>query len=309
MLAVIDVVIPVFLVVGFGYVAVWQGLFAQSGIDGLMSFAQNFAIPCLLFKAISTLDLSQGFDPWMLLSFYTGATTGFLAGLLGARYLFGRDWEDCVAIGFCCLFSNSLMMGLAITERAYGSAALTHNYALLALHSPFCYFLGITVMETVRARGQLPIKLGLTVLRTVMKNALIIGIMLGFLLNFSGLSLPQAVADALNLIVRAALPVALFGMGGVLFKYRPAGDMRTIAFVCGVSLLLHPSIVWLLGTLNDFSIPALRSAVLSAAMPSGINGYIFANMYGRARRVAASAVLMGTTFSTATIGVWLLVLP
>ena len=48
MLAKIDVVIPVFLVVGFGYVAVWQGLFAQSGIDGLMSFAQNFGIPCLL---------------------------------------------------------------------------------------------------------------------------------------------------------------------------------------------------------------------------------------------------------------------
>jgi malonate transporter len=147
------------------------------------------------------------------------------------------------------------------------------------------------------------------VLRTVMKKALIIGIMLGFLFNFSGLSLPQAVADTLNLIVRAALPVALFGMGGVLFKYRPSGDMRAIAFVCGVSLLLHPSIVWLLGTLNDLSIPAFRSAVLSAAMPSGINGYIFANMYGRARRVAASAVLLGTAFSIATIGVWLLVLP
>jgi predicted permease len=44
-------------------------------------------------------------------------------------------------------------------------------------------------------------------------------------------------------------------------------------------------------------------------MPSGINGYIFANMYGRARRVAASAVLLGTAFSIATIGVWLLVLP
>ena len=84
MLAVIDVVIPVFLVVGFGYVAVWQGLFAQSGIDGLMSFAQNFGIPCLLFKAISTLDLSQGFDPWMLLSFLHRGNNG-LCGRAVAR--------------------------------------------------------------------------------------------------------------------------------------------------------------------------------------------------------------------------------
>ena len=100
MQAIIEIIMPVFLVVGFGYTAVWRGLFSSAGVDGLMSFTQNFAIPCLLFQAISTLDLSQGFDPWMMFSFYTGAASGFAAGQYGARYLFGRDWEDSVAIGF-----------------------------------------------------------------------------------------------------------------------------------------------------------------------------------------------------------------
>ena len=309
MQAIIEVIMPVFLVVGFGYTAVWRGLFSSAGVDGLMSFTQNFAIPCLLFQAISTLDLSQGFDPWMMFSFYTGAASGFAAGLFGARYLFGRDWEDCVAIGFCCLFSNSLMIGLAITERAYGTDALTHNYALVALHSPFCYGLGITVMEVVRNRGKSPTQLSITVLRAMFQNALIIGIALGFVVNFSDINLPIALTDALDMVVRAALPAALFGMGGVLFKYRPDGDLRTIGYVCGISLLLHPVIVWFLGSYYDLSSSACRSAVITSAMPTGVNGYVFANMYGRARRVAASSVLLVTALSIFTISLWLLILP
>jgi hypothetical protein len=141
------------------------------------------------------------------------------------------------------------------------------------------------------------------------QNALIIGIALGFVVNFSDINLPIALTDALDMVVRAALPAALFGMGGVLFKYRPDGDLRTIGYVCGISLLLHPVIVWFLGSYYDLSSSAFRSAVITAAMPTGVNGYVFANMYGRARRVAASSVLLGTALSIFTISLWLLILP
>ena len=43
---------------------------------------------------------------------FSGAVTGFVVGLLAGRYLFKREWEDAVAIGFCCLFANSLMLGM-----------------------------------------------------------------------------------------------------------------------------------------------------------------------------------------------------
>ncbi|MCG7860300.1 AEC family transporter, partial [Flavihumibacter sediminis] len=69
----ISVILPVFLVIGFGYGAAWRGLFSESNVDGLMRFATNFAVPVLLFRAISTLDLSAEFDLALLGSFYTGA--------------------------------------------------------------------------------------------------------------------------------------------------------------------------------------------------------------------------------------------
>lgn len=309
MAALIDVILPVFLVIGFGYIAVWKGYFSDAGVDGLMKFTQGFAIPCLLFRAISTLDLEQNFDLALMGSYYSAAFACFIVGLLGGRFIFARDWEDSVAIGFCCLFANSLLLGLPITERAYGVGALEANYAIIALHSPFCYAVGITAMEIARNRGGSLAVLPGKVVNAMFRNALIVGISLGFVVNLSGIPLPVFFTDGIDLMVRAALPAALFGLGGVLYRYRPEGDMRTIMFVVAVSLILQPALVWWLAKANDLSDEALRSAILTAAMAPGVNAYVFANMYGKARRVAASSVLMATGISILTVWLWLAVLP
>ena len=44
-------------------------------------------------------------------------------------------------------------------------------------------------------------------------------------------------------------------------------------------------------------------------MAPGVNAYLFANAYGVAKRVAASAVLLATLASIGTIWMWLHILP
>tara|TARA_R110000851_G_scaffold265038_2_gene417582 strand:- start:5184 stop:6113 length:930 start_codon:yes stop_codon:yes gene_type:complete len=309
MQALFEIILPVFLVIGFGYLAVWRRWFSQAGVDGLMSFTQKFAIPCLLFTAISRLDLGQSFDWRLLLSFYVGASSGFALGLFGARLIFGRSWEDAVAIGFCCLFSNSLLLGLPIMERAYGADALAANFAIIAVHSPFCYGLGITVMEIVKARGTAGPRVVVKVLKAMFSNTLIMGVAAGFVVNLSGMVLPTPVEDGLDLMARAALPAALFGLGGVLVQYRPEGDLRVILYVCLISLLVHPAITFGLGLGIGLPVEGVRSAVVTAAMAPGVNAYVFANIYGHAKRVAASSVLLSTALTIVTAWVWLQILP
>ena len=308
MLTLLDVILPVFLVVGFGYIAVWQKLMSDVAVSALMGFAQKIAIPFLLFRAISQIDLSIGLSPSLLGSFYSGATICFLLGILGARFVFKRDWEDSIVIGFVCLFSNSVLLGLPITERAYGPDNLVGNYAIIAFHAPFCYALGITVMEIVQARGTGFTLLVPKVLRAMFKNALILGILAGFAVNLSGVTLPTAATDAADLMARAGLPVALFGLGGVLYQYRPEGDFRIIAMVCCISLLVHPTLVYVFGGFTNLSQSATRSMVLTSAMAPGINAYLFADMYGRAKRVAATSVLIATAVTAITAWGWLQVL-
>ncbi|WP_068117384.1 AEC family transporter [Tropicimonas marinistellae] len=303
-------ILPVFLVVGFGYVAVRQSLFPESGVDGLMKFSQNFAIPALLFRAMSTLEIGETFAPALFLSYYSGATISALVAFAGARYLFHRPWEDSVAIGFCGLFANGLLLGVPITEQAFGPASTESNFVIISVNSLYCYGFGITAMEVVRARtsggtlAQLPGR----VLKAMFRNAMILGIVSGLAVNLSGVALPAFFTNALDLMARAALPAALFGLGGVLCQYRPEGDLRTIAWIVLASLVVHPAVTWSVGTTFALPEPAFRSAVTMAAMAPGVNTYIFANMYGVARRVVASAVLIGTAVSLVTSWFWLTLL-
>lgn len=304
-----QVILPVFLVLGFGYVARWRNLLDDAQVDALVWFTQTFAIPSLLFLAISRLDLAQNFDWRLQVSFYAGAFTGFTLGLFGARYLFKRPWEDCVAIGFVGMFSNTVLLGLPITERAFGPDAMAGNFAIIALHGPLCYALGITVMEIILNRGGRKRDTALRVWRAMTHNPLVIAISLGLAVNLSGLTLPYVVEDALSMVARTALPAALFALGGVLYRYRPEGDMLTIVYAVSLSLIVHPIVTYLLVRWFGLGVDATRSAVITAAMAPGVNVYTFANMYGRAKRVAASSVLVGTILVMFTGWVWLQILP
>lgn len=304
----LDVILPVFLVIGFGYAARRFLGASDSLFEGAMGFAQGFAFPVLLFRGISRLDLAETFDPFMLTAFYTGVVVGFFAGLFGARLIFGRPWPDSVAVAFAAAFSNGGLLGLSITERAYGTEALAYNFAILAFHAPFIYLIATTAMEIVRAGGR---SLGATVLqvaRAMSRNPILIGIVLGALWNVTGLAMPGAAASAIDLIAGTAIPTALFALGGIIAAYKPEGDLRLVLWVAGVSLLLHPAITWGLGHGFGLSEGAIRSAVVMAAMAPGVNAYVFASMYGVAKRVAATAVLVGTAASILTAWGWLTVL-
>ncbi len=310
--ALIEVILPVFLVIGFGYVAArWIG-FGEAAVDGVMKFSQNFAIPCLLFRSVAGIDLSAQAEIGLFLSFYTGAFTCFALGYLGARHIFGRPPEDSVAIGFAALFSNSLLLGVPITERAYGTEALAGNFTIIALHSPVFYTFGIIAMELARSRGRAT-NLGVLlpqILKGVIRQPLVIGVLSGVAFNLSGLAVPGPLAATLDMMARSAVPAALFGLGVVLLRYRPEGDMKAIAMVCILSVIVHPAIAYGLGRwVFALNTDQLRSATMTAAMAPGVNAYLFAHMYGVGKRVNASAVLLGTTASIFTIWAWLHILP
>ncbi len=134
-----------------------------------------------------------------------------------------------MAIGFVCLFSNSLLLGLPITERAYGPDALAGNYAIISIHAPMFYAFGITLMEIVRHHGHGPFGRAPSrgkALRAIFSNALVLGITAGFVGQpHRTCPCPARSSTAVDLLARAAIPAALFGLGGVLTRYRPEGDL------------------------------------------------------------------------------------
>ena len=303
-----DIVAPVFIVVAAGYAAVKGRIFTDEHVDQLMRFAIQFAIPCLLFRATSTIDLAVAFDWRLLLSYYAAAIGSFALAYLIVRKLFKRRPGEAVGIAFGALFSNLVLLGLPISERAWGVEGMAPSFALVSLNAPICYLVGITTMELLRADGRSALDTSRVVVNAIFRNSLMIGIALGFLVNFSGLTLPIPLIGAIDLLARASLPVALFALGGLLTRYRLSRSLGEAGVISLLSLIIQPALTWLLAWQLQLPDATTRSIVLMSAAAPGLNAYLFAAMYNRGQDSAASSVLLSTLLSVFTISGWLILL-
>jgi len=303
-----DIVAPVFIVVAAGYSAVRGGILGDEPVDQLMKFAIQFAIPCLLFRATSTIDLAVAFDWRMLLSYYASAILSFAIAYVIARRGFKRRPGESVGIAFGALFSNLVLLGLPISERAWGAGGMAPSFALVSVNAPVCYLVGITTMELLRADGRSAVDTARIVVSAIFRNSMMIGILLGFFVNFSGLPLPGTLLSAIDLLARASLPVALFALGGLLTRYQLSKSLGEAGLISVISLLLQPALTWLIAWELGLPEDTTRVIVLMAASAPGLNAYLFAAMYNRGQDSAASAVLLSTLCSLFTISGWLLVL-
>lgn len=309
MFTVLSVIGPVFALVALGYVSVRLKLYPEAGVGGLIGFVNNFATPCLLFQAMLRVDFGSTFNPKYLFSFYIGAFICFAISFAIARYLFKRRAGESVAVGFSAYFTNTVLLGLPIIQRAYGDDALPLLFAIVGFHAPLLMSFGMIVMEFARRDGEPLGKAVRQSLIRVFRNPLLIGISLGILMNLSGVSLPAIIDDATKMMATAVLPAALFGLGGALVQYKLRESWGQALISSLLKLVIHPLIALIFTHyIFDLSLDLVRVAVLTAAMPSGLNVYIFATLYNRSTDVAANTVLQSTVLGVISISGWLLIL-
>jgi predicted permease len=305
---IIHITAPVFIIIGVGYLSVRREVVSLKATDGILGFAVKIAIPCLLFRATSSIDLQAAFAWRMLAAYYISAIGCFVIAILLLRKVFHKRPGEAVAIAFGALFSNLVMLGLPLSERAWGVQSMGSNIALIAVNAPICYLMGITVMEISRADGRDARETARIVLKTMFSNSIMIGIGLGLLVNISGLVLPDTISSSIELLASAALPVALFALGGVLTRYSMRESRYEAGLISGLSLIIQPLFTLALCQLLDLDHATTRSVVLMSAVAPGLNAYLFSTMYRRGEAAAASSVLMATILSIFSVTIWLLIL-
>ena len=309
MLPVLLTVLPVFLLLGSGYVSVRLGWLKPELSDNLNAFAVRLAIPILLFRAMYGLDFGAAFYPPMLFGFYSGAVIAFVIAIILSRVIWNRRPGEAVVVGFTAMFSNTVLLGVPIVTLAFGDPVLTPAFGIISLHAPMLYAIGMLTMELSRRDGRSTTDALLAAARSVFSNPLMIGVVAGVALNLTGLHLPDFLLTAVGMLADAAIPAALVGMGAALTRYAIRAELTESIMVSVLSLAVHPLIALLI-THYALDLPAdyVRAAVMIAAMPPGMNVYIFAVMYNRSVALSASSVLIATLVSVATITGWLVAL-
>ena len=164
-------------------------------------------------------------------------------------------------------------------------------------------------MEASRSDKVNLVKTLIDTLKQLITNPLTIGIVLGFIANLTQFQLPEFVEIAVFKMAATALPIALFGLSAVLVSYKITSQLPQVSFTCFIKLILHPLLAFLTAKYL-FNLPneTIRPIALIAAMPSGINAYVFASMYDKATGNAATTILFSTLLSIVTISICLSVL-
>lgn len=309
MLAVLNIVAPVFVLVTLGYLAVMLKLFPREGVSGLLTYVNTFAAPCLLFRAMLSVDLASAFNPAILVPFYLSVALMMAAGFFVARRLFGRTPGEAVVAGFSAMFSNLILIGLPITQRAFGADAIPVVYSIVGLHAPLLVSSGMLLMEIMRRDGgRLSVALAQGG-KNALTNPLLIGIVLGLVGNLLGLRLGGVIDDVTGLLAGSVMPVALFALGGALNSYRLADNWFLALVLSALKLAVQPTIVWFLTVpVLGVDFEVARVVILLSAMPVGFNAYIFASYYNRSLDIAASTILLSAMISVISISAWLLIL-
>jgi predicted permease len=316
-------IFPVFAIAAAGYLTTRIGIFDERDIQGLSRFVFNLAIPVLLFNALSGLDLPPEINWRFLLSYYLVVffIYGFSIWLGRFRFTFTARQQGVFGIG--AIYSNLGLVGLPVITISLGEEALLPLLTIISLHAAILWFLGTIVTERNdgletdgRSAAQRILTAGWRSLKSLARNPIIIGHVLGLIFNRLPQLLPTVIIDTLEIFGRTSLPCALFVLGGSLAVFRPPAvetelnastldqpnnEMVEAAVLVIIKLILHPLLVWLLAYYLFHLDPLWTAvAVMAAGMPVGINAYMFAQKYQECLRVVGTAVLFSTLLAAGT---------
>jgi len=302
MTIILDIVVPVFGLVLLAYAAARLGYFPEGASRGLSLFVFNFAIPALLFRTMASTELPTPIDWGYLLSYFGASFAGWGAAMAVSALLFRRDLAAASIAGMTAGFSNAVQLGIPLVLTTFGEVASLPLFLLIACHSTLFMTAVTVLLETARGGHGRVSQIPVNIARGLATNPIVVAMVLGIVWNLAGLGIPGPVDAVLATLGEAALACALFASGARLAGYHIAGALPEAAAGVAFKLLVHPALVWLLARFVFDVEPLWRDvAVLVAALPVGVNVYLFADRYEAGTAPAATAMLISTLLSVGTV--------
>lgn len=294
MLAILNITLPLFLLIGVGYSAIKLGFLNLEQNRGLGSYVLNFAYPALVFNAISTLDISSAFI-YEYVFIYGGITIAlYCAGLLISLKLLGRNTVQSALNGLGLIFCNTAFLGYPVLAQVIGfeKAAI-----FLSMNLLFENLLGvlptILLCELSAGKKKNIFKLFLTALKKIFSSPPIVAIISGIIFSLFGLDVIEPVRKTLTMLSIAAAPVALFAIGANLNAIRFRSSIKAAIPISLGKLVLFPSLVFLgfklIGVDDHVTI---MSGVLLASAPAATLYALIGIQYGEGGATSGNLIVM-----------------
>ncbi|WP_417684033.1 AEC family transporter [Roseibium sp.] len=316
MLDVLTITGVIFILIAIGYGSVARGMFAPAELKVLGKFVVNFALPALIFKAVSSRDLQEVFDPVYLSVYLAGSLTAFFAGYFVSRRLIGKASADATFAGMGMSCSNSGFIGYPMFLIALPSLAGTVLTLNMMIENFIMIPLVLLMAERAARHGAPDASLFRQVGLRLIRNPIVLAMLAAVLVSVAGVPLPEILTRSIDLIAAASAALSLIVIGGTLVGMKlNAINLNVIAILLGKLLLMPLVVAGAIVLLSRFGIMIAdqrlaQAAIISAAIPPMAIYPILAQSYGAEKDASlAMALMTGASFVTLTALLWLLQFP
>ncbi|MEG0156435.1 MAG: AEC family transporter [Anaerovoracaceae bacterium] len=274
--------------------------------EGVNKFVCYFAYPCLLVKNIGSLSMNGTLVREFLLMAGLTAVLYVIYSAYAYFYAKARHFPKRISnvAELAMASSNDGFMGFPITLIFFGEKGLflmmAHNVALNTFY--FTYGL-IVLRRNNEGKNKSGAKEVLSIIGKVLLNPNILGIVLGFVLTFAGVSLDNAFGSYLSLMGNVATPMAMIFIGSTLAESNFIEMFRNrIVWEASINkLIILPLITALAVWFLPVSPMIKATLILGCCFPAGATVSMLAQQEKQNEEMASKILFLTTMASIVTI--------
>ncbi|MEM5399197.1 AEC family transporter [Paraburkholderia unamae] len=308
MLSAVSILLPVFGLIFAGFACRRTNVLGPAAASELNRFVVWLALPALLFDILAHATWHELYQPAFVAAFGLAGLAVFVA-VVGARVFLGRPLADASIDGLAAAYPNTGYVGFPLCMIAFGPPSLTPTTIATILVVCVLFAIAIVLIETGLQSERRPHRLAIKVVRSLLRNPLLVAPALGAVVSAMHVTLPASAETFLKLLGGAASPCALVSLGLFLAERRASGEASRESswWLTLCKLVAQPLLTWWLAD-RVFGLPdpLVEIAVLLAALPTGTGPFMLAEYYRREAHVTSRTILHSTLGSLVTLTLILL---
>lgn len=299
----LNATIPVFLIIVLGYVLKQIGMLDDHFVTVLNKFNFHVSLPILLFKDISSADLTQMFDGKYLL-FCLLVTTVCFWSIWGASKLLIREKESVGAFVQASFRSSAAVLGVAFIQNIYGDSGMA---PLMIIGCVPLYNIYSVIVLSYEANDGQPKNIKKTALNIV-TNPIILGIALGILATLLHLNFPTIIDKAVSSIANTATPMALIAIGAAFEGKKAISKIKLTMWASCLKLIIQPLLFLPVAILLGFRDQFLIALLIMLGAPTTASCYIMAKNMHNDDSLTSSVIVLTTLMASVTLTGWIFLL-
>lgn len=302
----LNATVPVFMMMVLGMLFRKLGWMDTDFANKLNKFVFLVPLPVLVFKDLAQVDIADAWNGKFVLFCFVVTLLSIIIAALLSIFLKNRGTRgEFVQAAYR---SSAALLGMALIENIYGSSTMG---PLMIIGSVPLYNIFAVIILTVTSKDNnegISGKLLIKILKGVITNPIIIGIVIGLAWSAIGIPLEGIVYKTVNNIAVTATPLGLMAMGanfefdkaiGKIWPSIGASLMKLVGFVA----IFIPLAIKL-----GFRGEAIIAILIMLGSATTVSCYVMAKNMGHEGVLTSSVVMITTLLSAFTLTMWLFIL-